>query len=367
MTHQNGSRQTPRTQPREGIFSGLNNVRVYSVVDPEFATAFGFTEPEVAHLCAALGRPDLLDDLRRAYDGYRFGGHAIYNPWSVLSFAERPEQGFKPYWVQTSTDDILRELVLERGYPVLDELGQLLRGESLTREVNEHISLRDLGTSPQALWSVLLLSGYVTARRSWLEEGRLFAELAIPNQELRYVFEQSIASWLSGTPAGEGRLDRMLSAMLTGDTETFAALLSQLALRVLSHHDTGTREPETVYQAFLVGMLVRLLPSHEVTSNRESGLGCYDLLVAPRAADQPGVVLELKVATGTSEEAVRRALGEALAQVTEKRYVEALHERGAKPALAYAVACHGKQVWVQKEGEPAVHGAGRWRDDEEAG
>ncbi|HSN98538.1 MAG TPA: AAA family ATPase, partial [Candidatus Nanopelagicales bacterium] len=342
---------------RESIFSGLNNVRVYTVLDPEFATAFGFTEPEVSRLCDDLGRPDLLDDLRRFYDGYRFGGQAIYNPWSVLSFAERPDLGLKPYWVQTSADDILRELVLERGYPVLDEMAALLRGEALVREVNEHIALRDLGTSPYALWSLLLLSGYLTARRTWQEQGRLFAELALPNLELRHVFEQSIASWLSGTTAGPDRLDQMLSAMLSGDTGTFANLLGQMAMRVLSHHDIGTPEPEVVHQVFLLGMLVRLLPSHEITSNRESGLGRYDVLVAPRAAGRPGAVIELKVATGATDASVRAALADGLAQIAAKRYAEALHERGTQPALAYAIACHGKQIWVQKDGDTVMYGA----------
>jgi len=148
--------------------------------------------------------------------------------------------------------------------------------------------------------------------------------------------------------------------MLRGDTAEFAAQLAQVALRALSHHDTSGRAPEAVYQAFLLGMLVRLMRTHEVTSNREAGLGRHDILAAPRTPGQPGALMEIKVAASAEEAPVRRALAEALAQLTDRGYAEALRERGAQPIVAYAIACHGKQVWAQREGDSAVFGAASW-------
>jgi hypothetical protein len=333
---------------RENVFSGLNNISVHSLLDREFATAFGFTETEVEALTDALGRRDVMEPLRRWYNGYHFGGQVIYNPWSVLNFARSPDTGPKPYWVFTSSEDVLRQLVLGRGQEVLGAFEALLQGETVRQRISEHIALRDDAEGADAVWSLLLFSGYLTARSARLEEGRWYADLSIPNAELRYVFEESITSWVASGLGGGERLAGMLKAMLAGESEIFEQRLSELVLRTFSYHDAGGSEPERVYQAFVLGMLVLLMPEYEVRSNRESGLGRCDVMVLPRKPGRPGVVLELKEAGGATAEVVERALGAALQQIEAKGYAEELRARGAAPILGYGVVFDGKRVWVRK-------------------
>jgi hypothetical protein len=334
---------------KESIFSGLNNVDVHSVLDTRYATTFGFTQPEVDKLARDLGLPEVRDELQRWYDGYRFGGHTIYNPWSVVSYVSRRDQGFRPYWVFTGADDVLRSLVLEKGHAMTRELEALIRGESITHVVTEHVVLRELDTNPDAVWSLLLMSGYLTARTVTLLEGRIHAELAIPNAETRIVFEDGISTWIRSSLAGGSRdVELLARAMLEGDERTFGTLLSRLVLRTLSFHDTGGREPERVYQAFVLGMLVHLADFWRVESNRESGLGRFDVAVIPKEPGRVGVVLELKTLDEIGDEPVEQALTSAIEQIRVRRYGELLEAAGADPILTYGVVFDGKRVWVRK-------------------
>jgi hypothetical protein len=321
---------------------------VHGVLSPRYADAFGFTQAEVTALAAALGRPELTADLGRWYDGYSFGGQVIYNPWSVLNFAAQPEVGYRPYWVFTSSDDALRGVVLERGLKLLPDLEVLLAGGALRREVEEHVVLRDLDRSTDAVWSLLLHAGYLTAHNVTLEGGRTFADLVIPNTELRYVYDKSILSWVEAGLGSAERLRQLHAALLGGDEEALADLLSRLVARTLSYHDVVGPEPERVYQAFVLGMLVALDDRFEVRSNRESGYGRYDVMVLPRSAGQPGVVIEFKQLRAGAGESVEQALAAALAQIDARRYADELAARGAAPILRWGVVFDGKRVWVRR-------------------
>ena len=332
---------------KESIFSGLNNVEVHSVLGGRHAAHFGFTEAEVRELCASLDAPELADEIRRWYDGYRFGAHVIYNPWSVINFAAKPDQGFRPYWVFTAADDVLRGLVLEREHAVAGDFEALLRGEAVDKEVHEHVVLRDVDRDPRALWSLLLAAGYLTARSVVQDDEGLRAALAIPNVELRYVFKESIRSWLAGRTGSLDDLRLLTDAMFAGDAEGFGERLSELTVRTLSVHDTGGRRPERVYQAFVLGLLVHLGPAYEVRSDRESGLGRVDVTVTPTTAGRPGAVLELK-RLRVSDRGVDAALSAALRQIEARRYATELAARGAAPVVRWGVVFDGKQVWVRQ-------------------
>jgi hypothetical protein len=334
---------------KESIFSGLNNVKVCSVLGSAFATSFGFTQAEVDKLAADAGAPGIAEELRRWYDGYRFGGHTIYNPWSVLCYAERSGEGFRPYWVQTSSDDALRGLVLERGHAMAADVETLLAGGAVSKVVDEHVVLRDLDTRSDALWSLLLMSGYLTARKVELARGLLHAELVIPNEEVRVAFEQSVSSWVqAGLGGGSAEVDALARAVLGGDERGFAKLLSRLVLATFSYHDTAGREPERVYQAFVLGLLVHVRDTHLVRSNRESGLGRYDVAVIPRRPGSAGVVIELKEIDETEGETREQALEAALRQIEERKYAEELRAAGASPIHEYGVVFDGKRVWVER-------------------
>lgn len=339
---------------KESLFSGLNNVMVQSILSHYYSDSFGFTQVEVQALADAMGQPALAEQLAHWYDGYRFGDTTIYNPWSVLSFAQRPQDGFRPYWVLTSAEDVLRPQVFERRAAVAGGVEVLLRGEALTCEVSEHLVLRDLDRNANAVWSLLLHSGYLTARSVRLQAGRQLAELVLPNSEMRFVFERSIRSWMEyGLDSDPTAVHELLAAMLEGDEETFGEHLTTLVSRTFSYHDTGGDQPERVYQAFLLGLLVYLQESHEVRSNRESGLGRYDVMVLPRQAGEPGVVLECKRLGRGRDRSVDEGLTAALRQIGERDYAEELKARGATPIHAYGVVFDGKRVWVRREGGQA--------------
>jgi len=331
---------------KESLFSGLNNIDVHGLLSPKYAADFGFTDDEVAAIASAMGDPSRLNDIRHWYDGYRvFGDTAIYNPWSVLKFAALPEAGLQSYWVQTSSDDVLRGLVLEKAYAVEPEFETLLMGGTLTKRIDDHIVLRDLHTNPESIWSFLLHSGYLTAKQWQLEQADRIVELAIPNEEVRHAFKASVRSWLESGLHGSGSVHELWKAMLDGNDELFQELLSTLVVRTFSFHDTVRQELERVYQSFLLGLLIDL-PDHQVRSNREVGVGRADVLVLPRKAGLPGVVFELK--RMRKHESVDDALDTALEQIKQKNYADELRAAGASAIHAYGIVFDGKRVLVRR-------------------
>jgi len=337
---------------KESLFSGLNNVDVHSVLSAQFGDRFGFTETEVAALAEGTGQPEALPMLRDWYNGYQIGGARIYNPWSVLSQLVRPGAPPQPWWVNTASDEILRELLIGAGLGIHDDLAALIRGESIVRPISEEIVLRDVRQDSEALWSFLLFCGYLTAERPQARDtfGRLDTPLRVPNREVSTVYRYIFQSWLRRALSVQSDApQRLARALLSGDVDTFRALLSRLVLEALSFYDVGGRRPEAVYQAFIVGLLVQLEATHEVRSNRESGMGRYDILVRPRQAGQPGAVLELKVVDSELDETPDVALDRAMTQVRSRGYATELHAGGASPAWQWAAVFDGKRAWVRAE------------------
>ena len=353
---------------KESLFSGLNNLVVYSLLRTECATCFGFTEAEVKDLAIRTGAEAHLADLERWYNGYRFGGHVIYNPWSVLNFLASEDKVLRPYWVHTSSDDLLRRVVFTHGLGQSGELEVLLGGGEIEKQVDDRVALRDLDRSSESVWSFLLFTGYLKATHVRMEGARTIATLAIPNIEVQYAYETLIRSWLEQR-LGPTQVEELLRAVLAGDAETCERLLGHL-LQSLSVHDVagrrtaskrsavGTSElseldaevvltPEQVYHVFVVGLLLGLQPRYSVRSNRESGGGRYDVMVTPRAPGQPGVVLELKVRNRQRRETVKSAMAKALGQIRERDYTADLRACGADPIHEMGVVFDGKHAWVE--------------------
>jgi hypothetical protein len=335
---------------RESLFSGLNNIEVYSLLRPELAPYFGFTEPEVRALVEATGQPELLDGLRAYYNGYLFGGLAIYNPWSVLCFLKSADKVLRPYWVQTSSNDLVRELLLTGPGGVRAELETLLAGGTIDKRIDENIALRDISSRSDAVWSFLLFTGYLKAVAVRMVEGELFATLAVPNTEVTIALRTMVRAWLETQVGSSDDLQAMLDALLRGDAPVVEEHLSRMVLANVSYFDTASPEPERFYHGLVVGLLASLSPRYEVRSNRESGHGRCDVMVLPTAAGQPGVVLELKrvdVEAGeTKEKAIRAALG----QIRERDYAAELRTRGAAPIHEMAAVFDGKRVHVRAAG-----------------
>lgn len=332
---------------KEGLFSDLNHVQVFSVLEQRFGEGFGFTEPEVEGLRATVASDIPTEDLRRWYNGYRFGRHVLYNPWSVLSAFANPEDPLRAYWVATGGVDVLAELLGQADEAVLGDVERWLAGEVVETRVPDSVLLGSGRHQPEDVVTILLHAGYLTALDVQPEDGDWRARLVVPNLEVRAALADAIRRWVSRESGGEAALTRMLRAMIEGDVSAFEELLGGLVERTLAHLDTGGRHPERVYQAFVAGMLVLLERTHRVRTEADSGFGRADVLVTPRVPGAPGVVLEFKrVRAG---ETLDTAVESALAQIRDRGYAATLNEAGSLPVRAYGVAFEEKRVRVRME------------------
>ncbi|WP_428263335.1 AAA family ATPase [Haliangium sp.] len=335
---------------RESIFSGLNNLRVYSLLNAKMATAFGFTEPEVEDLLVRAGLQDRMSEVRAWYNGYVFGGHVIYNPWSVLCFIDEAQDGVpaQPYWLSTSANLLIKHVLEARAEVLQPEFEALLAGDGVEKPLDGSVPLDGLTSSDRALWSLLVFSGYLKAERLAERRGpRISYRLSIPNHEVRLVYADTFYDWMEARMRGHGGdLGKLTRALLGGDAVGFETQLQALALNLLSYHDAGQPDPESLYHGFLLGLLAVLEPGHRVRSNRESGRGRPDVMITPAEPGRPGVLLELKVAR-PGVKSLDEALAEGLAQIASKDYDAELRAQGAAPIHALAVAFDGKVVKVR--------------------
>ncbi len=332
---------------RESIFSGLNNLAVYSLLRSEFSSCFGFTEPEVEVLLEKAGRSTQLEIVRGWYNGYDFGGTVVYNPWSVLNFLADSQGEARPYWLNTSSNDLIKQSLEIWGPRVEPVMEALLEGGGVERVLDENVALGELEHSEEALFSLLVFSGYLKAEKRSRGPGEQAAHfLSIPNREVRLLYAGTFRSWMRRNLIERGgNADRLLKALLSGDAETLEDQLQALAEAVVSHHDVGIRNAEPFYHGFILGLLTLLEEDYELRSNRESGLGRPDVMIRPRRPGKAAIVLELKVAR--RGKSLDKALEEGLAQIAEKEYVAELASAGASQVHAFAIAFDGKEVRVQ--------------------
>jgi len=333
---------------RESLFSGLNNLGVYSMLSAKYATAFGFTEAEVADICVRVGQPDLLEGMREMYNGYvadpRGQAVSIYNPWSVVSCADDPNHTLQPYWRNTASDELLQELMVQRGNALNAEFEHLLAGGEVERSLDDFVVLRDLHSNSDALWSFLWYAGYLKVTRLWLIDGELFAAFRIPNREVAQTYRKVFHGWLSHLDQGTQLQSQLTRALLGGDVTVLEQILTRIMQTNLSYHDPAGRQPEKLYHGFVMGLLVYLEGTYEVRSNPESGYGRVDVLIKPRQAGKPGAVMELKVLQ--EGETIAGALKGALAQLKTQAYATQLQAAGAAPIHRYAALFDGKRVWL---------------------
>lgn len=333
---------------KESPFSGSNNFGVFSLLEREFRTCFGFTEAEVISLLEREGRTDRLADIRSFYNGYLFGGEAIYNPWSIMSYLGREEKRPKAYWLSTSSNDLVHELLARWSAQLTPEFEALLEGGSVVHTLEEDVSLDELRTRQDALWGLLVFTGYLKAEDAGEDAlWHSLYRLSIPNREVRQLYGTSFARWMrEGLSRKGGDADELTKALLSGDAETVEEQLQRFVESLLSHHDVSASDPERVYQAFVLGLLSVMEGDYLVRSNRESGHGRPDVTIAPRAAGKPGALLELKVAR-KGRKTPAAALREGLSQIRENDYGAEIRAAGASEVHAFAVAFDGKRAWVK--------------------
>ncbi|MBK8256905.1 MAG: AAA family ATPase [Polyangiaceae bacterium] len=341
---------------RESIFSDLNNLGVYTLLDMEFNTCFGFTENEVRTLLERAGQAGVMDQIRAYYNGYEFGRVEIYNPWSILSFLAREDKLIVPYWVGTSSNALIKELLQHHAFRVQQDIQTLLEGGAIERTLDTNVAIIDLKNDVQALWSLLVFSGYLKASRPDLPPGtvgRPVYQLSIPNREVAEVYQSTFYAWIHrALDAHGGDIDRLLSKLLDGNARDFEAQLQKFAASLPSYHDVGGAEAETFYHGMMIGLLASLEPQYEVRSNRESGKGRPDVLIKPRKVGKPGVVLELKAAR-QGEKSLERAMAEGLKQLATNDYAAELRAAGVEKIREMAIAFDGKRVMVLPKGAKA--------------
>ena len=326
---------------KESIFSDLNNLDVCSVLSNIYSDVFGFTYAEVQTMARDLGCPDQLPILKNWYDGYHFGDDEIYNPWSVVNFFRNKNQP-KAYWVNTSSNSILQEILPQAREKRLQEMRSLLQGGTVWTQVNERIVYSDVRHSDNALYTMLVTTGYLTVADSHMDGDEIIYELRIPNREVRSVYATEIMDHIArGLYSDE--FITMRRSLFTGQVGEFEYELKRILIGIVSTYDTANKE--TFYHGLMLGLTAMLSAGrYQVQSNRESGFGRFDLALIPRDHANPGVIMEFKVADTPEDMEVRAQ--EALQQIEEKAYDAELKAAGVDMIWRYGIAFCGKQVCI---------------------
>ena len=326
---------------KESIFSGLNNVRVYSVLDKRFSSYFGFTSAEVQTMAEYYEAEAKLPEIKQWYDGYKFGEVEIYNPWSVINyFANECEA--EPYWVQTSANLTIREIIKNLDESACEQLRELLNGAIVQSVVETNIiypSLRDTTTN---IFGFLLLTGYLKAVKTMKLEGMNICELAIPNKEVKTVYRREILSLLQESRSGD-TINKLQLYLITKNSGQLQAALQKFLLEAVSFYD-GLQE--NYYQGLLLGMTGMFTNDYYPLSNRESGEGRFDIQLTPKTQGLPGIIIEIKAAKEASAEQLKKLAEQALEQIEVKHYDTELRRQGIGTIYKYGIAFCGKKVEI---------------------
>jgi len=333
---------------RESIFSGLNNVKVETILSDNLSDKFGFTDSEIEKLVSDYNIKEELDNIKDWYNGYYFGETTIYNPWSILNYLSSPKAGLKPYWVNSSSNDLVNILLAKGSEEVKKDLESLISGDTITKIIDENIVMGDIEKSSDNLWSFLLFTGYLKAKEAYRKEEYIFYNLSIPNREVKSLYKNIIENWFKNTIT-KYNYDIMINSLLTGDIKIFGKLLRQFVLKSISYFDVGGYEGEKVYHAFVLGMLISLNDTHEVLSNRESGYGRYDVMVIPKDVSKFGIVIEFKKLDPDDVETLEETADAALKQISDKKYTTTLESRGIENIKEIAIVFKGKEIYIKEK------------------
>lgn len=326
---------------KESIFSGLNNLKVCSVLSEDYSDIFGFTGQEVARMAADLQMEDKLPEIREWYDGYSFGGSEIYNPWSVIMYFDAKCKP-APYWVNTSGNGIIKYMLDRLDGRGREDLQSLMDGNTISKQVQEGIIYEEIGSNADDLYTMLLTTGYLKCTSSQDSLLGTYMDLQIPNLEILRLFTREIAQNFTGY-RGVSDITNMMDEMLKGNAVLFEEDLNRILRNSVSYHDAANGE--SFYHGMMLGFCVLLKDTHIVESNRESGYGRFDLALIPTDRRYYGVIMEFKRAAdeGQLEE---KAL-EALAQIEELSYIAEFQQRQIEKVWKYGIAFCGKKVCLR--------------------
>ena len=330
---------------KESIFSGLNNMQVHTMFSYKFNNKFGFTEDEVKDLLKYYNLVEKSDEVKSWYNGYIFGGKVIYNPWSVLNYISNSESGFMPYWINSSSNDLIKILLSKGNIDTKENLEELIKGNSIKKIVDDHVVMKEVEEDEENLWGFLTLSGYLKPMDVKLIDGSLNCELKIPNNEVLIFYKNLIKKWFKESLTSQ-KYNVMLKALITRDVEVFGGFFKNFVLNNLSYFDVAGNEPEKVYHAFVLGMIVSLEDEYEVKSNKESGYGRYDVMLIPKDKSKLGIIIEFKKIDDFMSKSIEKGVEEALNQIEENKYESELREKNINNILKLAIVFKGKKVEI---------------------
>ena len=330
---------------RESIFSGLNNLKVCTLLDEEYSDKFGFTEKEIEKILIDFNEMKNCHEFKEWYNGYIFGSTIIYNPWSTLSYLSYKNNEFMPYWVNTSENKIIKTIIARSSEELKKSFEQLLRGNTIETTIDENIIMADIEANENNIWSFLLLSGYLKVVGKRRENNRIYYSLAIPNIEVQFMYEKIIEDW-QGESYVAYEYNEMLKALVNFDYEVFEEIFVDYVQNSLSYFDVSGKEPERVYHAFVLGMLVSLSNTHYVLSNKESGYGRYDVMIIPKDKNKLGIIIEFKKARITNKKSIEELIEEGKNQIEDKKYETELVSRGITNIKKLVIVFKGKEVSV---------------------
>lgn len=328
---------------KESIFTGLNNLKVLSILDDKYSEYFGFTQKEVRKLCNDFGMPHKYDIIQEWYNGYVFGDTNVYNPWSVVQFLddliENENRYPRSYWANTSSNTVVRRLIDMADDNVKSELENLIDGGTVEKPVHDDITYGEVYESMDNLWNFMFFTGYfkkVDERMG--EDDTQYLMLAIPNREVRYIFREKIMAWFH-EKMKKRDLNRLHTSFVNKDAQTLQEELTDILYETISSFD----ESENYYHGLVAGLLSGM-KGYRTKSNRETGKGRYDLFVKPISRRKEAFIVEFKTTKKMKE--LEKKAEEALQQIHDKRYAMELKDDGYDIAGSYGISFCGKDCCV---------------------
>ena len=328
---------------KEGIFSGLNNLKVDTILNKKYSEYFGLLESEVIEMLDYFGMKYKIEEVKEWYNGYIFGESEVYNPWSIVNYIDNRE--IKAYWANVSGNTLLENMLNHAGESVYEDLKRFTDGESIEKYISDGTTIKSLLSNDNEIWQLLLYSGYLTKDRKQKEidvttEYTDVYNLRIPNKEIRKYFGNMFLNRFFGT---EVKTNILMKALEGGDIKKFEKTLGEIMINMLSHFDLD-KEMEKIYQVFMIGLVGFLMGKYEIISNDESGYGRYDLAMIPIKSNEKAYLMEFKISK--TKKGMEESAEKALKQIDEKKYDTKLKARGIKNILKIGIAFYGKEVKV---------------------
>ena len=328
---------------KEGIFSGLNNLYVNTILSRDYSEYFGLLESEVIEMLDYFDMKYKIEEVREWYNGYIFGESEVYNPWSIINYIREKE--IKAYWANVSGNTLLENMLNHAGESVYEDLKRFTDGESIEKYISDGTTIKSLLSNDNEIWQLLLYSGYLTKDRKQKEidvttEYTDVYNLRIPNKEIRKYFGNMFLNRFFGT---EVKTNILMKALEGGDIKKFEKTLGEIMINMLSHFDLD-KEMEKIYQVFMIGLVGFLMGKYEIISNDESGYGRYDLAMIPIKSNEKAYLMEFKISK--TKKGMEESAEKALKQIDEKKYDTKLKARGIKNILKIGIAFYGKEVKV---------------------